>query len=61
MDSRWKYLKAYVPQQIKAREGKLVSRRLHCYAMSYQWRSNVLGAGKSLWAALGELVQQGSK
>ena len=60
IDSRWRWLKKYVPHSVKARAPKgcpnPVNPLLDEYVYSWQWRTNCKAAGKSLWLQLGEEV-----
>ena len=56
LDSRWRWLKAYVPHSIKARIDRQTNAELDQYVFSYQFRANVKAKGENLWLELGKLV-----
>ena len=58
LDSRWKWLKVYIPQTVKARRGRTTNPTLNKYVFSFQFRANALAAGVPLWAALGRAVRK---
>ena len=62
LDSRWRWLKKYVPHTVKARAPKggptPINQLLDHYVYSWQWRTNCKAAGKSLWSQLGKEVSK---
>ena len=58
IDSRWRWLKHYVPHSIKGRVSRDVNPKLNDYVFSWQFRSNCNARNESLWETLGALVRR---
>lgn len=58
LDQRWRWLKAYIPHSIKARQGRKDNPSLDNYVFSYQFRANTRASGRDLWGAVGNLVRR---
>ena len=58
MDALWRWMKEYVPYNLRVRKGATPNPALDEYTFSWQWRHNCKAAG-DLWTALGGLVQKG--
>lgn len=58
LDQRWRWMKTYVPFNLKARSGRTVNPRLDTYVFSYQFRVNTKVAGESVFTKLGGIVRK---
>ena len=61
IDSRWMWVKAYVPTTVVAKRDGRENPLLDTYVFSYQYRVNTRVAGKCLWSSLGALVREQGK